>query len=55
MKQRSVSEEEVFGVLDNPDKKALATAPNQFRWRKGNVDVVFAKLLDQLRIITVIK
>ena len=55
MKERDVSEDDVFKVLEKPDKKALPTSRRRFRWRKDNVDVVFEKLPDQLRIITVIK
>ncbi len=55
MKQRTVSEEEVFQVLASPDKTGLKTQKNRFRWRKNRVDVVFKKLPDRLLIITVIK
>src|SRR5438477_1788739 len=60
MKQRGITESEVFAVLKTPTQKGLPTAPRRLRWRKHRtarlaVDVVFTRLPNQLRIITVIK
>jgi hypothetical protein len=59
MKQRRVTQEEVFSVLANPTRKGLKTQPGRYRWRKRRnrnfvVDVVFEKWPDKLCIVTVI-
>jgi hypothetical protein len=54
MKQRRISEGQVFSVLEHPTAKGLKTQPGRQRWRRNNIDVVFAKWPDKLCIITVI-
>lgn len=59
MKQRRVSEAEVFEVLRSPQRKGLPTQGKRDRWRRKriagpSVDVVFEKWPDKLCIITVI-
>ena len=54
MKQRGVSEQQVFRVLEQPTKKGLRTQVDRERWRRGRVDVVFTRWPDNLCIITVI-
>ncbi|MCC6125812.1 MAG: DUF4258 domain-containing protein [Pirellulales bacterium] len=59
MKQRRVTQEEVFSVLANPTRKGLRTQPGRFRWRKRRnknyvIDVIFERWPDKLGIITVI-
>ena len=53
MRQRGVSQSQVFWVLENPDKKGLKTQPDRERWRRDRIEVVFAKWPDKLCIITV--
>ena len=38
MKQRGVTQSEVLGVLQKPDKKGLKTQPGRERWRKNRVE-----------------
>ncbi len=59
MKQRRVSREDVFLVLEEPTRKGLNTQPGRHRWRRERtgrraVDVVFEKWPDKLCIVTVI-
>lgn len=59
MKQRGVTEKQVFAVLRNPDQKGLPTRPGRRRWRKEGpsgavVDVVFEVWADRLCIVTAI-
>ncbi len=54
MKQRRISEAQVFSVLEHPTAKGLKTQPGRERWRRNNVDVVFARWPDKICIITVI-
>jgi len=53
MKQRGVSEQQVFRVLEQPTKKKLKTQTGRERWRRSCVDVVFERWPDKLCIITV--
>ena len=53
MRQRNVSQSEVFWVLESPDKKGLKTQPGRERWRRHRVDVVFERWADKLCIVTV--
>lgn len=53
MKQRGVSEQQVFRVLEQPTKKRLKTQAGRERWRRDCVDVVFERWPDKLCIITV--
>ena len=60
MKQRGVTQEEVFSVLENPTQENIPTAPATKRWRKErrnkkSIDVVFKFWSDKVAIITVIK
>jgi hypothetical protein len=55
MKQRRVSREQVFSVLERPAKKGLRTQAGRFRWRRNGIDVIFEKWPDKLCIITVIR
>jgi hypothetical protein len=59
MKQRGISQAEVFSVLEHPTRKGLKTQPNRERWRRNRmrglaVDVVFERWTDRLCIVTVI-
>ncbi len=58
MKERIVSEEEVFEVLRNPDQTGLPTQPNRERYRKllsdRSIDVVFERDPTQIVVITVV-
>jgi hypothetical protein len=54
MKQRRVTQAEVFAVLERPTRKGLRTQPDRERWRRDRVDVVFERWADKLCIITVI-
>ncbi len=61
MKERHVTQEEVFSVLEHPTRKGLTTRRGRFRWRKQRttrsaVDVVFEKWMgkNKLCIVTVV-
>jgi len=59
MKQRGVTQAEVFQVLKSPNRKGLRTQPGRERWRKTRsakyaVDVVFERWPEQLCVVTVI-
>jgi hypothetical protein len=59
MKQRRVTQAEVFAALRNPTRKGLPTQPHRERWRKkisvrSAVDVVFERWAEKIGIITVI-
>ena len=54
MKQRGVSQTEVYLVLEHPQRKGLKTQPGRERWRRNRVDVVFERWANRLCIITVI-
>jgi hypothetical protein len=59
MKQRHISQTDVFLVLEEPIQKGLKTQPGRYRWRRGTVhhraiDVVFEKWPDKVCIVTVI-
>jgi hypothetical protein len=55
MKQRGVSEAEVFLVLEHPTKKGLRTQSGRERWRRNRTEVVFERWSDKrLCIVTVI-
>jgi hypothetical protein len=58
MKQRRITEDEVFKALRNPSQIGLRTqlGRKRVRWRRNkaeSVDVVYEVLSDSLRIITV--
>jgi hypothetical protein len=53
MKQRRVTQSEVFLVLENPTKKGLKTQPGRERWRRNRTDVVFERWADKVCIVTV--
>jgi len=55
MKQRNVTQEQVFSVLERPTRKGLSTQAGRLRWRRNSVDVVFEKRTDKLMIVTVIR
>ena len=54
MKQRRVTEAQVFAVLKHPTAQGLKTQPGRQRWRRHGVDVVFERWPDRLCIVTVI-
>lgn len=60
MSQRSITREDVFHTIENPDAIGLPTAPGTFRvrWEKTDVygiDVVYAIGTDAIRVVTAIK
>ena len=58
MAERTVTEDEVLGVLRNPAQTGLPTQPNRYRYRKilngRAVDVVFEHGPTQIVVITVL-
>jgi hypothetical protein len=54
MRQRGVSQREVFAVLERPTRKGLKTQPGRKRWKRNDTEVVFQPWADKLCIITVI-